>query len=144
MKYHYVTNLYLHPDRYIKMKPYFLKKEKKNNSTIKWCKTNMLTILMHQMRFSTTQFSSVMLSSKKLEIRKCENWESRRMKTKQSAMKLSQIRRRIYTELCLREIILRFDVNLQNLLLYWQFNSYSYSKASTEVLSNWAVETLGD
>jgi hypothetical protein len=25
-----------------------------------------------------------------------------------------------------------------------QFNSYSYFKASTEVLSNWAVETLGD
>jgi hypothetical protein len=35
------------------------------------------------------------------------------MKTKESAMKLSQIRRRI--ELCLREIILRFEMNLQNL-----------------------------
>jgi hypothetical protein len=32
------------------------------------------------------------------------------MKTKQSAMKLSQISRRI--ELCLREIILRFEMNL--------------------------------
>jgi hypothetical protein len=42
---------------------------------------------MHQMRISTTQVSSVMLRSKKLEIRKkknCENWKSRRMKTKQS------------------------------------------------------------
>jgi hypothetical protein len=57
---------------------------------------------------------------------------SRRMKTKQSAMKLSQIRRRI--ELCLREIILRFEMNLQNLLFSWQFNSYSYFKAITEVL----------
>jgi hypothetical protein len=30
----------------------------------------MLTILMHQMRISTTQVSSVMVRSKKLEIRK--------------------------------------------------------------------------
>jgi hypothetical protein len=51
---------------------------------------------MRQMRISTTQVSSVMLRSKKLEIRKKgENWKSRRMKTKQSAMKLSQIRRGI-------------------------------------------------
>jgi hypothetical protein len=34
------------------------------------CKTNTLTILMHQMRILITQFSSVMLLSKKLEIRK--------------------------------------------------------------------------
>jgi hypothetical protein len=34
------------------------------------CKTNTLPILMHQMRISTTQVSSVMLRSKKLEIRK--------------------------------------------------------------------------
>jgi hypothetical protein len=33
------------------------------------CKTNTLPILMHQMRISTTQVSSVMLRSKKLEIR---------------------------------------------------------------------------
>jgi hypothetical protein len=38
------------------------------------------------------------------------------MKTEQSAMKLSQIRRRI--ELCLREIILRFEMNIQNLLFF--------------------------
>jgi hypothetical protein len=39
---------------------------------------------MHQMRISTTQVSSVMLRSKNLEIRgkKCENWKSRRKKTK--------------------------------------------------------------
>jgi hypothetical protein len=62
------------------------------------CKTNTLLILMHQMCISTTQVSSVMLRSKKLEIRGkkwCENWKSRRMKTKQSAMKLSQILWRI-------------------------------------------------
>jgi hypothetical protein len=33
------------------------------------CKTNTLPILMHQMRISTTQVSSVMLRLKKLEIR---------------------------------------------------------------------------
>jgi hypothetical protein len=55
-----------------------------------------LPILMPQMHISTTQVSSVMLRSKKLEIRKkCENCKSCPMKTKQSAMKLSQIRRRI-------------------------------------------------
>jgi hypothetical protein len=105
------------------------------------CKTNTLTILLHQMRISTTQVSLVMPRSKKLEIRKkkkCENCKSRWMKTKQSAMKLSEIRRRI--KLCLREIILRFEMNLQNFLFSWQFNSYSYFKASTEVLSKWAAE----
>jgi hypothetical protein len=60
------------------------------------------------------------------------------MKTKQSAMKLSQICRR--TGLCLRKIILRFEMYLSNLLFSWLLNSYSYFKASTEVLSNWAVE----
>jgi hypothetical protein len=71
---------------------------------------------MHQMHISTTQVSTVMLRLKKFEIRwnKCENWKSRRMKTRQSAMKLSKIRRRI--ELYLREIILRFEMKLQNLL----------------------------
>jgi hypothetical protein len=34
------------------------------------CKTNTVIILMHQTRISTTQVSSVMLRSKKLEIRK--------------------------------------------------------------------------
>jgi hypothetical protein len=34
--------------------------------------------------------------------------------------------------------------NSQNLLFSGPFNSYSYFKASTEVLTNWAVETLGD
>jgi hypothetical protein len=43
----------------------------------------MLTILMHQMHISTTQFSSAMLRSKKLKSgKKCENGKSRRMKTK--------------------------------------------------------------
>jgi hypothetical protein len=64
------------------------------------CKTNTLTILMHKMRISTTQVSSVMLRSKKLEIlkKKCENRKSHRMKTKQRASKLSQIRRRMSDE----------------------------------------------
>jgi hypothetical protein len=39
--------------------------------------TNTISILMHQMRISTNQVSSVMLKSKKLEIqkKKCENCE---------------------------------------------------------------------
>jgi hypothetical protein len=108
------------------------------------CKTNTITILMHQMRISTTQVFSVMLRSKKLDIRKkCEKWKSHRMKTKKECHEiLSQISQRI--ELCVREIILRFEMNLQNLLFSWQFNSYSYFIASTEVLSYWAVETVGD
>jgi hypothetical protein len=45
---------------------------------------------MNQMRISTSQVSSVMLRSKELEIqKKSENCKSRRMKTKQSAMKLA-------------------------------------------------------
>jgi hypothetical protein len=66
------------------------------------CKTNTIPILVHQMRISTNQVSSVMLRSKNLEIRKkmWKLWKSRQMKTKHSAMKLSQIHRRI--ELCMR------------------------------------------
>jgi hypothetical protein len=86
---------------------------------------------MHQMRISTTQVSSVMLRSKKLEIRK-QMW-------KLKEPKLSQIRRRI--ELCLGEIIIRFEMNFQILTSFpWQFYSYSYFEASTKVLSNWAVQ----
>jgi hypothetical protein len=59
---------------------------------------------------STNQVSSVMLRSKKLEIRKNVKSLKEPIKTKQSAMKFSQIRRRI--ELCMREIILRFELNL--------------------------------
>jgi hypothetical protein len=39
------------------------------------CKTNTLPILMHQMRISTNQVSSVMLRSKNLEIQKMWNCE---------------------------------------------------------------------
>jgi hypothetical protein len=52
------------------------------------------------------------------------------MKTKQSAMKLS---RRIELHVCLREIILRFEMNLQNLHFSWQFNSYSCFKMSRDI-----------
>jgi hypothetical protein len=59
------------------------------------CKTNTILILMHQMHISTTQVSSVMLRSKKLEIReKNVKTVKEPMKTKESVMKLSQIRRR--------------------------------------------------
>jgi hypothetical protein len=47
-------------------------------------KTNMLTILMHQICISTTQVSSVMLRSESWEAgKKCGYCKSRRMKTKQ-------------------------------------------------------------
>jgi hypothetical protein len=74
------------------------------------CKINTISILMHQMRISTNEVSSVVLGPKKLEIQKtnCENC-IRTEKTKYCAMTLSQIRRRI--ELCMREIILRFEMN---------------------------------
>jgi hypothetical protein len=72
------------------------------------CKTNTLPILIHQMRISTNQVSSVMLRSKKL---KCETVKEQSDENqKQSAMRLSQICGRI--ELCLREIILRIEMNL--------------------------------
>jgi hypothetical protein len=44
----------------------------------------------------------------------------------------------------MREIILRFEMKLQNLIFFWQFNSYLDFKTSTEELSNWTIETLGD
>jgi hypothetical protein len=65
---------------------------------------------MHQVHILTNQVSSVMLSLKELEIRKKIKTVKESLKTKQSAMKLSQIRRRI--ELCMREIILPFEMNL--------------------------------
>jgi hypothetical protein len=77
------------------------------------CKTNTIPILMHQMCISTNQVSSVVLRLKKLEICKIVKAvkEPGGKKTnKYCAMKLSQIRGRI--ELCMREIILRFEMNL--------------------------------
>jgi hypothetical protein len=71
---------------------------------------------MHQMRISTNQDSSVELRPKKLEIRKQKLWklyepkEKKKNQNKYCAMKLSQIRSRI--ELCMSEIILRFEMNL--------------------------------
>jgi hypothetical protein len=74
--------------------------------------------------------------------KKCEICKRAEKKPKQCAMKFSQIRRRI--ELCMRENILRFEMNSKNVILFWQYNSYSYFKASTKVLSYRAAETLGD
>jgi hypothetical protein len=64
----------------------------------------------HSSLFSDAQVEKVGNPEKKI----CENSKSHRMKTEESAMKLNQIRRRI--ELCLREMILRFEMNLQNLV----------------------------
>jgi hypothetical protein len=55
-------------------------------------------------------------------------------------MTLSQIRRRI--ELCLREIIFRFEMNLK---IYFFLDSSIHIRNLKQVpLSNWTVETLGD
>jgi hypothetical protein len=93
------------------------------------CKTKKLPIFRH------FDCSSVFSGSQVEKIgnpgQKCENWKNHRMKNNKSAMKLSQIRRRI--EICLREIIVRFEMNLQNLLFTGQLNSYLYFKASTKV-----------
>jgi hypothetical protein len=69
---------------------------------------------MHQMHILTT-FKSLQSSTQAEKVgnlkkkKKCENC-IRAEKTKYCAMKLSQIRRRI--EPCMREIILRFEMNL--------------------------------
>jgi hypothetical protein len=65
---------------------------------------------MHQMHISTNQVSSVVRRPKKLEIRKIVKTVKEPKTPKYCAMKLSQIRRRI--ELRMREIILRFEMNL--------------------------------
>jgi hypothetical protein len=67
-------------------------------SVVSKCKTNTLTIFMHQMRITTNQVSSVVPTT---EAEKVGNLGGkivktiRAEKTKYCAMKLSQIRRRI-------------------------------------------------
>jgi hypothetical protein len=73
--------------------------------------------LMHQMRISTTQVSSVMLRSKKLEIlekmwKLQEPSEENQTECHEIEPNLSKI------ELCMREIILRFEMNLQNFTFF--------------------------
>jgi hypothetical protein len=95
------------------------------------CKTKLLLRIKYVTNFDapdvpfdySSLFSDAQVEKFGNQWEKMWNWKSRRMKTKLSAIKLSQIRRRI--ELCLREIILRFEMNLENLLFSWQFNSYS-------------------
>jgi hypothetical protein len=97
------------------------------------------------MRILNTQVSSVMLRSKKLEIRGkiSKLKEPSRMKTKQSAMKCeiepNPSKDRAMPEWDNPSFWDEFTKSFS-----WQFNSYSYFKASTEELSDWAVETLGD
>jgi hypothetical protein len=49
-------------------------------------------------------------------------------------------------ELCMREIILHFEMNLWNSLVFWQFTSsclyFQASTLCTEVLCYWAKETV--
>jgi hypothetical protein len=78
------------------------------------CQTN----LIHQICISATEVSSGIFRSKKLKIRKIkgENWESSRMKTKQSAINLSQIHLKIYV--CLKDTILCFEMNFMIYLFF--------------------------
>jgi hypothetical protein len=67
----------------------------------------------HQMRISTTYVSSVMLGLKQLEIRNVTmTVKIREEKHKHNAVKLSQIRRRIELLVCVKKIILIFEMNL--------------------------------
>jgi hypothetical protein len=63
------------------------------------------------MQISNNQVSSAMAIPKKLEIRKTAK-TLKTEKIKHNTMKLSQIRQR--RELCMREIVLRFEMNLSN------------------------------
>jgi hypothetical protein len=74
-----------------------------------------------------------MLRSKRFAIRKTR--ENVKEPKKPSVMKWSQIRRRI--DLCMREIILRFEMNLLNLHFFLTVQFIFVFEASTEVLSNW-------
>jgi hypothetical protein len=55
--------------------------------------------------------------------KKCEN-DKKKKNNKYCAVKLSQIRQRI--ELCIKEIILRFEMNSSNLIFSWENYSYFY------------------
>jgi hypothetical protein len=90
-----------------------------------WHKINFITICdsaffnfihilwcIQKMIFRSFQWCSSRKSWKSIKI--SESWKSRWIKTKQSAMQLSQIRRTL--KLCNREIIFRFEMNLQNFI----------------------------
>jgi hypothetical protein len=70
----------------------------------------MIPILMHQMLISNNQVFSVVIRPKSWKSEKQIENSKRAEKTKYCTMKLSQIRRSI--ELCMREIIHRFEKNL--------------------------------
>jgi hypothetical protein len=63
-------------------------------------------------------------------------------KPEQNAVKWSQIRRRI--ELCIREIILRFEMNSYKVLFFLESYSHiiQYFKASIEVLGYWWIKGI--
>jgi hypothetical protein len=77
-----------------------------------------------------------------MEIRKKNMKSTEQPKRTKSATKLSQTHWRI--ELCKTAIIPRFEMNVYKVIVFWQYDSYSYFKTSTEVISYWAIENLGD
>jgi hypothetical protein len=107
------------------------------------CKTDMIPILMNRKHISTSKVTSVILRPKQFEIRK--NWESceRAEKTKQSAIKLSQICRRI--ELCMRRISLRSEMNFKGAGHFYTEKTCEYynSRVSQNVVFNFFL-TIGN
>jgi hypothetical protein len=102
-----------------------------------------LTILMHQMRISTTQVFS------DAQVEKVGNPKKKMWKLKEPSDENQTECHGIEPNLSKDRAMSEGDIpsfwdEFTNLLFSWQFNSYSYIKASTEVLSNWAVETPGD
>jgi hypothetical protein len=86
-------------------------------------------LLRYQLYISTNQVSSVVLSTDRKSWKsENENCESAK-KPKYCAMKLNQICRRI--ELCMREIILRFEMNLWN--FYFFLDSFIHIRILKQV-----------
>jgi hypothetical protein len=69
-------------------------------------------------------------------------YQTKRNQTELSCVKRSPIRRRIQLCTCMREIILRFELNLYNLTFFLTVKSYPYFQASNEVLSGKYRSTL--
>jgi hypothetical protein len=97
---------------------------------------------MHQTRISTTQVSSVMLkvekvgNPKKGKTERAVGWTPECHKFESNPSKDRAMPEGDNPSFC--------DEFMKFTFFPWQFNSYSYFKASTKVLSNWAVDTLGD
>jgi hypothetical protein len=94
---------------------------------------------MHQMRISTNQVSSVVLRPKKLEIRKIVKTVKEPNKPNTVPWNWAKSVEAMHEgkNPSFWDEFIKFTPFLE-------FYLHSYFQASTKVLSNWAVETLGD